>query len=193
MTGSPPPNDPRIVTGSDSEPIGHSGGTRRTFLAAAAATGAALTIGGTALASQQDDAATVTFDDQRTDGTSVTVASAALPDGGFVTIHNSILVDSKGDIVRERRRFLESVVGVSAALDAGDHRDIAVDLFTGVPGREFEQEALREDQTLIAMPHFDTDGDGQYDFVCSEGEKDGPYTRDGEAVVDDANVTVDGG
>jgi hypothetical protein len=34
------------------------------------------------------------------------------------------------------------------------------------------------------MPHVDTDGNGEYDFVATGGEQDGPYVRDGNAVVD---------
>lgn len=242
------------VTGldADSDARSRAGGTRRTFLATAAATAAALPVGGTALAGQQDASATVTFDDQRTDGTSVTVASATLSEGGFVTIHDGVLLDSKGDVVRERRRFLESVVGVSASLDpgdhqnvevelfsgvpgrdngrrvtvasvslpahgfiaihdsslsdgsvldsvigvsretAGDHENVPVDLFTGLPGREFERQALQGDETLVAMPHEDSNGNFTYDFVCTGGEQDGPFTTDGEAVVDDARVTLAG-
>ncbi len=126
--------------------------------------------------------ASVTFDDQTTDGSSVTVASVTMSDGGFVTIHDSSLLD--GDAIG-------SVVGVSDVLDAGTHEGIEVALFEGVPGAEFDQDALSEDETLIAMPHFDSNGNGTYDFVTSGGEADGPYTSDGEAVTDDAMVTVE--
>lgn len=69
---------------------------------------------------------------------------------------------------------------------------MTVDLYSGVPGQELDgQSSLEEDQTLIAMPHFDTNGNGTSDFVTSGGEQDGPYPEDGEAVVDDAMITVE--
>ena len=126
--------------------------------------------------------ASVTFDDQTTDGSSVTVASVTMSDGGFVAIHDSTLLD--GEVIG-------SVVGVSDVLDAGTHEGVDVALFGGVPGAEFDQDALQEDETLIAMPHFDSNGNGTYDFVTSGGEADGPYTSGGEAVTDDAMVTVE--
>jgi rubrerythrin len=133
----------------------------------------------------EDDApemASATFDDQTSDGSSVTVASAALPEGGFVAIHDSSLLEGE---------VLGSVIGVSEAYDAGTVMDIEVPLYSGVPGQNFDQSGLEEDQTLIAMPHLDTNDNGTYDFITSEGDADGPYTADGEAVVDDAEITVE--
>lgn len=126
--------------------------------------------------------ASVTFEDQTTDGSSVEVAAVTMSDGGFVTIHDSSLLDGA---------VLDSVVGVSDVLDAGTHEGIEVALFEGVPGAEFDQDALPEDETLIAMPHFDSNANGTYDFVTSEGEEDGPYTGDDGAITDDAMVTVE--
>jgi hypothetical protein len=121
----------------------------------------------------QDDTATATFSDQSTDGTSVVVDSVNLPEGGFVTIHDSRLTDGQAVL---------SVRGTSAYLEAGNHEDIEVEL----------DDPLVEGDTLIAMPHRDTNGNETYDFVSSQGEEDGPYTADGNAVVDDADVQVDG-
>jgi hypothetical protein len=106
-----------------------------------------------------------------TDGNSVEVASTTLPEGGFITIHDSSL--NEGDA-------LGSVVGVSDYLGEGSHEDVTVEL----------DEAIEEDQTLIAMPHLDTNGNEEYDFVDSEGSEDGPYTADGSPVVNSAQVTV---
>jgi hypothetical protein len=127
------------------------------------------------------DTASATFEDQSTDGSSVTVASAALPDGGFVAMHDSSLLD--GNVAG-------SVIGVSEKYDAGTAMNVEVPLYSGVPGGDFDQSSLQEDQTLIAMPHKDTDGNGSYDFITSGGEQDGPYVQDGSAVVDDAEITV---
>jgi len=133
---------------------------------------------------EEDETASVSFEDQESDGTTVEVASATLPEGGFVTIHDSTLLD--GEVTG-------SVIGVSEYLDAGDHEDVDVDLYEGVPGAEFDDDELSEDETLIAMPHLDTDDDEEYTFVETEGEEDGPYTEDGEPVTDAAEITVEDG
>jgi rubrerythrin len=103
-----------------------------------------------------------------------------LPEDGYVAIHDSSLLDGA---------VLDSVIGVSEYLEAGTYEDLNVHLFD-VRGADFDAETLEEDQTLIAMPHKETSGNETYDFVASGGEEDGPFTEDGEAVVDDGMVTV---
>jgi surface glycoprotein (TIGR04207 family)/PGF-CTERM protein len=116
--------------------------------------------------------ASVTFNDQSTSGEEVRVASATLSEGGFVTIHDSTLQD--GDA-------FGSVRGTSEYLEAGSSSGITVTL----------DDPISESQTLIAMPHQDTNGNEAYDFVSSEGADDGPYTANGSAVTDSASVTVE--
>ncbi|MFC6757078.1 MULTISPECIES: DUF7282 domain-containing protein [Haloarcula] len=128
----------------------------------------------------ENETASVTFDDQETDGTSVTVQNVTVPEDGYVAIHNDSLLD--GDAVG-------SVVGVSEYLEAGSYDNLTVELFD-VPGTDFNESELTANQTLIAMPHEETSGNETYDFVSSNGTEDGPYTDDGEAVTDDADVTV---
>jgi len=127
--------------------------------------------------------ATVTFDDQETDGSTVTVESVNVSEGGFVTIHDSSLLEGA---------TFDSVVGSSEYLEPGEHEDVEVQLFDDetVPGAEFDQDALEDNETLIAMPHLDTNDNETYDFLETDGEEDGPYTEDGEAVIDDAEITV---
>lgn len=86
--------------------------------------------------------------------------------------------------------MFDSVIGVSDAFEAGTRPDIHIELFEDVPGRDFERNSLQKDTTLIAMPHYDSDYDGTYDFVTSQGEEDGPYTKDGNAVVAKADISV---
>lgn len=121
----------------------------------------------------QKRSATVTLEDQSTDGMSVKVASVTMSEGGFVAIHDSRLLD--GDA-------LGSVVGVSDYLESGTHEGVTVKL----------DEAPDDGETLIAMPHLDTNGNQAYDFVTSEGSEDGPYTDSDGAVTDDATVSVEG-
>ncbi len=110
--------------------------------------------------------ASVNISDQESDGETVTVDSASLSDGGFVVIHDGTLLD--GEVAG-------SVIGNSDYLDSGSHEDIEVSV-----------DAQEEDFTAIAMPHLDTNGNEEYDFP----DADGPYTEDGSAVTDSANVTV---
>jgi hypothetical protein len=137
--------------------------------------------------SEDDDeapTASVTFDGQKTHGSSVQVAETDLSDGGFVAIHDSSLLDGE---------VFGSVIGVTEYLEAGDHEDIEAHLFDEemVDGAEFDQDELEEDCTLIAMPHLDTDDNEEYNFLASNGEEDGPYVdEDGNPVVDDAQVNV---
>ncbi|QLG61436.1 hypothetical protein HUG12_06680 [Halorarum salinum] len=135
---------------------------------------------GTETPTETDEAeeAAVSFDEQTSPGTTVTVDSVTVPEGGFVTIHDSSLLD--GDA-------LESVVGVSEHLEPGTHEDVTVTLYD-VSGASFDQSELEEEETLIAMPHLDTNDDEEYGFVETEGSEDGAYTDDGGAVTDDATV-----
>jgi len=119
--------------------------------------------------------AAVAFQDQATSGSTVTVDAVRLDDGGFLTVHDSRLLDGQPR---------ESVRGVSAALDSGTYEGIEVTL----------EEALAEDDTLIAMPHRDEPADGEYRFVESGGDEDPPYLDlEGNPVVDTAEVAVDAG
>ncbi len=116
--------------------------------------------------------ASVTLESQATAGSSLTVQSVSVSKGGFVTIHDASLLD--GDT-------FESVRGTSAYLEAGEHSDVEVTL----------DEPVEESGTFIAMPHLDTNGNEEYDFVSSEGTDDGPYTTSGgDIVLDDAEVTL---
>jgi len=111
--------------------------------------------------------ATVSISDQESVGSEVTVDSAQLSDGGFIVIHDGSLLE--GDVEG-------SVIGSSEYLEAGSHEDITVTL----------DEPMDENFTAIAMPHQDTNDNEAYDFP----DADGPYTQNGSAVTDSANVTV---
>jgi PGF-CTERM protein len=121
----------------------------------------------------QSESADATISQQTSGGTTVVVDEVTVPDGGFVTIHDSTVLDG-GEAV------LTSVRGSSSYLGPGTHQNVTVTL----------DDPIAEDDTLVAMPHRDTNGDRIYSFVSSGASADGPYTADGEAVVDTANVTV---
>jgi hypothetical protein len=110
--------------------------------------------------------ASVSIADQQSDGTTVTVDSVSLSEGGFVAIHEG----SAGG----------AVVGTSSYLSSGDHEDVVVTL----------DEPLTANGTVVAMPHRDTDGDQSFTFVESGGSTDGPYTDGGAPVTDAAAVAI---
>lgn len=117
--------------------------------------------------------AVVTAMDQSGDGTTVTVDSVTLHDGGFVTVHDATVTEGA---------VFESVRGTSAYLDAGTHENVEISL----------DAPLDESGTVVPMAHMDTNGNEAYDFVTGEGENDGPYVAAGGAVIATANYTVEG-
>ena len=124
--------------------------------------------------------ASVTFENQSSDGTTVTVANATLPEDGYVAIHDSSLLDDN---------VVGSVIGVSEYQEAGTYEDLNVTLFD-VPGAEFNRTELSENDTLIAMPHEETSNNTAYDFVATNGTEDGPFFADGDVVLDSGLVTA---
>ena len=127
----------------------------------------------TAGAVAQDGNATLTFEDQSSTGNAVTVQQATLNDGGFVAVHTTALLNGS---------VLDSVVGVSTYLDAGESEDVTVEL----------DDSLDESQQLIAVAYRDSDGDEAFDFVESQGATDGTYLNQNQQIVADAaQVTVE--
>ncbi|WP_435176929.1 DUF7282 domain-containing protein [Halorussus sp. AFM4] len=119
----------------------------------------------------QQDQASVTFNQQASGGEQIVIESATLPEGGFIAIHDATYEDAP----------LASVLGNSVYLEPGTHENVTITL----------ARPIAETQTLVAMPHLDTNENQVYDFVLSTGELDGPYTADNQTVVDEANVTVE--
>ncbi|ELZ27436.1 hypothetical protein C475_05940 [Halosimplex carlsbadense 2-9-1] len=131
-----------------------------------------------------DDAtpfATVDFENQAVADDAVTVGEALLSEGGFVALHDARLLGGE---------LFESVVGVSEYLEPGVHRavEVALDDPSAIAEVPFPPAPAKP---LVPMPHLDTDDDDSYDFVDSEGEDDGPYTAEGQAVVDLGFVTTE--
>ena len=121
---------------------------------------------------EPEETASVRFNDQETEGDSVVVESTSLPDGGFVTIHDSTLADGEA---------IGSVRGTSEYLEPGTSANVEVSL----------DDPVEESGSFSAMPHRDTDGDETYDFVSSEGADDAPYTNaNGAIVLDSAQLTL---
>ncbi len=133
-----------------------------------------------------------TFTSQLSDGETITVSGAYLSEGGFVAVHDSTLLGPDGEPFTNDDQPLTSVIGVSQFLEEGLHpEDIEITLFEGVDGSSFDQNVLQTSQTLFAMPHFDTNGNQEYDFVETDGAEDGPYIESGHPVVNSAFITLE--
>jgi hypothetical protein len=134
---------------------------------------------GITVPTEPEQQASVTVRNQTLQGNSLTVESARLPEGGFLVIHNESYRQSGG--------ALESAVGVTSYLEAGQHNGVSVPLLDGT---------VKEDQTLVAVPYRDTNDNQRYDYIASDGFQDTAYeNRTGSQSVivnDTADVTVEG-
>lgn len=117
--------------------------------------------------------ASIRFENQSTNGSTVTVRSVTLPSGGFVVVHNRSYLRG-GDPT-------QTAIGLSGYLRAGTHQNVSVALVNG---------SVQQSQTLVAVPSQDTDNNQTYDYVRSDGFRDVPYTANNGAVTDRAAVTV---
>ena len=96
------------------------------------------------------------------------------PSGGFVVLHDQEELETAGAVA--------STVGVSEYIEGpGVVNGVKVAL----------DEDLTGDVTLGAMPHDDTNDNETYDFTGVPGGPDGPYTLEGNAVIDFADITVE--
>ena len=126
--------------------------------------------------------ATVVFTDQTTNGSVARLNTATLSQGGFVAIHDTSLTTNNSTV--------GSVIGVSQQLSPGPHQDVVVPLYS-VDGREFNESRLAGNGSLVAMTHFDSNDNGEFDFVESNGSVDGPYVEGTRVVTDSATLSVD--
>ena len=114
---------------------------------------------------EEDPEASITFEDQQGNGTSVTIQRVTLSDGGYVVITDG------GD----------EPLAVSGYLEAGTHENVTV---------EREDDATRDlVGQLTATVHKDTSDQEGYAYAETDGEEDQPYLEDGFPVSASATVT----
>lgn len=116
-----------------------------------------------------------TFDEGEPNQTTVLIERVVVPEGGFVVIHRA--QNATGEYATEGQVSVGPVVGNSTYLQPGVHSNVAVEL----------NASIDESQTLVAMPHRDTNDDQQYDFP----QADGPYTENGSPVIDTGYVIIE--
>jgi predicted ribosomally synthesized peptide with SipW-like signal peptide len=114
------------------------------------------------------DTQTVTVEEDGS--TMVHVDRTTLPEGGYVVLHNEA----------------GPVIGNTDYLSPGTHGNLEI---TVPNADDIIDEDDDGDTTVVAMAHKDTDDDQTYDFPNA----DGPYTIDGDAVVDPGVVNVEDG
>jgi membrane-bound metal-dependent hydrolase YbcI (DUF457 family) len=122
--------------------------------------------------------ASVELRNQTLQDNTITIASARLPKGGFIVIHNE-------SYLPPQNKSLESAVGVTKYLPPGQYDTVTVPLING---------SVTTNQTLVAVPYYDTNGNKQYDYVESSGFRDIAYVNrtgnQSRVVTDPALVRV---
>jgi hypothetical protein len=122
-------------------------------------------------AENQSDAPSVTFNDQQTSGQSVLIQSVTVPQPGFIVIYDSSRSGNETD----------QIIGSFHLLGSGTFQNIPVPLDT----------LINQSTSLTAVIHHDTNSNGRFDYVSSNGTQDRPLTPQGDRrIVDIAQVTI---
>lgn len=118
-----------------------------------------------------EEYAVVVFPNQVTDGSSIEIESAYLPDGGFISLVDPVAGhETIWPIADETMPDLDDILatqvkGATEYLDAGEHEEIVLETNEPIEGEKLYQVWI----------HQDTTGDETFTFVESVGEDDGPY------------------
>lgn len=126
----------------------------------------------------------VTLANQSSNGSTVTIQNATLPEGGFIAVHNSeYLGPGPSDL---------TIIATSEYLDPGQHQNVTIDVSNAPPGNYpgVNTTRLNSTQTLVAALYTDSNGNRQYDYVESGGSEDPAVEVDGEPVADFGRVNI---
>lgn len=141
----------------------------------------------------------VTIENQTTDGTSVEVASATLPDGGFVALvrTNGSTRSRDAGVLGPDDGFLGvpdgsselngSVLAATPYLGPGAYADLTLAVGAGVPGDG--ERRLNGSTVLTAVVYNDTNANGRFDPGPDGGDR--PARTDGGVVADSALIRVE--
>ncbi|HET7323324.1 MAG TPA: metal-dependent hydrolase [Halococcus sp.] len=129
--------------------------------------------------------ASVGFQNQTTNGSTVTLKKVVLPKNGFVAIHTSEYTGGPAPAAY-------SVIAVSQHLPSGVHHNVTIDISHAPPNNPpgLNRTKLNHSQSLSAVVYRDSDDDHQFDFVSTYGENDSAFTKNGSVVHDSARVRV---
>lgn len=128
---------------------------------------------------ERPQAANVTVTNQTTNGTTVTVDSVTLPDGGYVGVHRGGYNGSNAT---------QSAVGATEYLGPGTYENVTVPVGSAAVDHSG---ALTDSGRISVVVYEDTDGDRTFQYVPSGGVEDQPYLADGEPVAESASLTVE--
>lgn len=109
-------------------------------------------------------AASLTLEDQSSNGSVVSVASANLPDGGYVVLYES------------RDGTITNLLANTSYLESGTHEDLSIQL----------NNSLSEETDVVAIAHMDTDGNQQFTIA------DDQYMSGSDPVSAEATIQVSG-
>ena len=119
----------------------------------------------------ENETASITFEDQQSNGSAVVINRTNLSAGGFI-----VILDDGG-----------AIIGNSSYLEPGVHQNLTVELNT----------TINRTQVLVAVPHLDTNGNETFDYNATRAEEigeknatDRPYLSDGAPIGATAYVTV---
>lgn len=142
---------------ADASPVAHAQDTTTQADQTTTQEGQATT---TAQAGGANETASITFEDQNSNGSAVVVQRADLSAGGFVVVYAQ-----NG-----------TVLGNTSYLEPGTHENLTVSL----------DPAIGTSQVLVASPHFDTNDNETFDFNATQAAEvgaanatDGPYLQAG--------------
>lgn len=121
--------------------------------------------------------ASVVLTNQTTNGTTITVASVTLPDGGYVGILQGTYNESNAT---------ERVIGATEYLEPGTYQNVTIAI-----GATVQNGSAIATGPVSAVVYTDSDGDRQFQYVPSGGVEDQPYTENGTTVAASAFVTVE--
>jgi PGF-CTERM protein len=114
----------------------------------------------------------ITFNDQNSSGETVLIQSATIPQDGFIAIYDSTRAGNR----------TEKVIGASYLLNAGTSDNIRIQL----------DQPLNQTTSLTAVYHVDSNNNGQFDYVSSNGQQDPAPPEGNQRTVDIAQVSVQG-
>ena len=125
------------------------------------------------LPSEAPKTASAVFKNQTLGNDTITVASAQLPQGGFLVAHNATFRRT-GDAVT-------TAVGLSRYLPPGNYTNVSLRVLRG---------SLDTTQIVTVRPSLDTNDNQQFDYFTSDGFRDVAYETDSEPVTVSAVVRV---
>jgi hypothetical protein len=135
---------------------------------------------------QNQSNASVELTNQTTNGSTVTVKRATLPNGGFVVLSN--------DPYSEIGILGETMIAISEPLSPGTHRNITLDVQHSPPGGYVNRTSLNTTSDYSVGVYHDSNNNSRFEFITSGGETDSAYLvgsgSERRFVSDAATITI---